>query len=164
MQSKYFEHNGLLISYLDCFKQCKHIKIEDEQTAKICMNCIRLLTDEYTLKQLNDQANYLGSVENNLDMPIASIKKEPEPTIDSWYLQKYEQSTTNNTPKISITISGLATNFEDNSINAKPMVETVSTANQMVFLPVADIKEEIELQIIDEADPSLNLTRSCSPG
>jgi hypothetical protein len=33
-----------------------------------------------------------------------------------------------------------------------------------VFLPVADIKEEIELQIIDEADPSLNLTRSCSPG
>jgi hypothetical protein len=64
MQTTFFKFNNQLIDYVSCFTSCKNIKIEDEQNAKICSNCMLQLKGEYTLKQLK------------LDRPV--MKTEPD--------------------------------------------------------------------------------------
>jgi hypothetical protein len=49
---------------MSCFTSCKNIKIEDEQNAKICSNCMLQLKAEYTLRHLK------------LDRPV--MKVEPD--------------------------------------------------------------------------------------
>jgi hypothetical protein len=155
MQSHYLEQNGLQISYLDCFKQCKQIKIEDEQSAKICTNCIPTLTEEYTLKKLkNDQAN----CENNIHCSIAPVKKEPELNLDSWCIP-------DDTAELQITISVPSVNIEENSVKTESMIQAVSASHQTVLFHVAEIKEEVELHIVERGTgPDLYLTNSNTPG
>jgi hypothetical protein len=64
MRTTFFKFNNQLIDYMSCFTSCKNIKIEDEQNAKICSNCMLLLKEEYTLRHLK------------LDRPI--MKVEPD--------------------------------------------------------------------------------------
>jgi hypothetical protein len=152
MQSQYLEQNGQQISYLDCFKQCKQIKIEDEQTAKICTICIPMLNEEYTLKQLmNDQANCAG------DFSIASIKEESKFNINSLCISN------DGTPTKNHAVNQAENNVE-NSIKIESMVESVPITYQIVMFPVSEIKEEAELQIGDAAEPSWNLASSRAPG
>jgi hypothetical protein len=160
MQSHYLEQNGLQISYLDCFKQCKQIKIEDEQTAKICTSCISILTEEYTLKQLiTDQANCVGStVGNNLDFSVASIKEESKFNINSWCISN------DGTPTKNHAVNQAENNVENSIKIESTMVESVPTIYQIVMFPVSEIKQEAELQIGDAAEPSWNLTSSRAPG
>jgi hypothetical protein len=155
MQSNFLEQNGLHINYLECFKQCKQIKIEEEQTAKICTNCIPTLTKEYTLKKVkNDQAN----CDNNIHCSIAPVKKEPELNLDSWCMP-------DDTAELQITISVPSANIEENSIKSESIIQAVSASHQTVLFPVAEIKDEVELQIVEPSTgPSLFLTNSNTSG
>jgi hypothetical protein len=64
MRTTFFIFNNQLIDYMSCFTSCKNIKIEDEQNAKICSNCMLQLKAEYTLTHLK------------LDRPVR--KTEPD--------------------------------------------------------------------------------------
>jgi hypothetical protein len=152
MQTHYLEQNGLQISYLDCFKQCKQIKIEDEQSAKICTNCIPTLTKEYTLKELkNDQANCEGSHDKNGSFQPEAEQNDESVNTNSIIDIKKEPT------ELQITIS--VANIEENNIKIEPSIVTASRPHQIVLIPVLEIKKEAELEIVDGADTfSLNLT------
>jgi hypothetical protein len=141
MQSNYLVQNGLQISYLDCFKQCKHIKIEDEHTAKICTSCIPMLNEDYTLKLWKDEFG-------------TSIKEEPGLNFNSWCIPA-----TSDAPEDKYDTTEPRLRIEESGIKAKSTIE----ANLIVF-PVAQIKEEAELQISENDESSMNFTRSSAPG
>jgi hypothetical protein len=64
MRTTFFKFNNQLIDYMSCFTSCKNIKVQDEQNAKICSNCMLQLKAEYTLTHLK------------LDRPV--MKVEPD--------------------------------------------------------------------------------------
>jgi hypothetical protein len=74
------------------FTSCKNIKIEDEQNAKICSNCMLQLKAEYTLAQLkldrpvmktepDISENYPTNINNGVDSVKLEIKAEKETNV-----------------------------------------------------------------------------------
>jgi hypothetical protein len=77
---------------MSCFTSCKNIKIEDEQNAKICSNCMLQLKGEYTLNQLkldrpimkvepDISENYPTNINNGVDAVKLDIKAEKETNV-----------------------------------------------------------------------------------
>jgi hypothetical protein len=121
MSSTYYEQNELKISYLECFTQCKQIKVEDEQNAKICTICLPILSEEYAsvLKKNDQYKTKLTTV----------IKQEPETEAN------YE-----------ITII----NTEENLCVPKQEESSIETRTEQVIFCVSEVKHEPELLIEDD--------------